>query len=163
MKACLFFPGEKWASSPPDSCSRSNDNAAADNDHDYDDDMLITGVKIIIIIAAVGMQMYNSPRCNYICAVTGEKIHFRSNLQPPPPLPSMELYLFPHETSAPSPFPPVGDKEAVYQTVCSQAIRTPRWDHQSFNCLIQLGRKMLLSLSLFLPPGVVAEVLPVTC
>lgn len=76
MTACLFFPGEKWASSPPDSRSRSDDNAAADNDHDYDDDMLITGVKIIIIIAAVGMQMYNSLRCNYFCAVTGEKIHF---------------------------------------------------------------------------------------
>lgn len=81
----------------------------------------------------------------------------------PAPLPSMELYLLPRETSAPSPFPPVGDKEAVYQTVCSQAIRTPRWDHQSFNCFIQLGRKMSLSLSLFLPVGVVAEVFPVTC
>lgn len=75
----------------------------------------------------------------------------------------MVLYLFPRETSAASPFPRVGDKEVVYQTVWSQAIRTPRWDHQSFNCSIQLGRKMLLSLSLFLPPAVVAEVLPVTC
>lgn len=61
--------------------SDSFSTSDASNDHDYDDDMLITGVKIIIIITAVGSQMYNSPRCNYIRAIAGEKIHFRSSPQ----------------------------------------------------------------------------------
>lgn len=61
--------------------SDSFSTSDANNDHDYDDDMLITGVKIIIIITAVGSQMYNSPRCNYIRAIAGEKIHFRSTPQ----------------------------------------------------------------------------------
>lgn len=104
-----------------DSFSTSNDNIDADNDHDYDDDMLITGVKIIIIITAVGSQMYNSPRCNYVCALAGEKIHFRSTWQP------CLTVLDPGEMSAPSLFPPVSDKEAVYKSVCSKQLRCHVW------------------------------------
>lgn len=137
IKTCLCFPGERWRARLQ---ILAHGAMTTRNDHDYDDDMLITGVKIIIIITAVSPQMYNSPRCNYFCAVAEEKIPFRSSPQPI----RLSRICFSGETSAASPFLPVGDKGAVYQPACSRAIRRPRWDHKSFNCFVQLGRKMLL-------------------
>lgn len=146
----MFFSGEGWWACLPFLALQATTNANAYNDDDYDDDMLITGVKIIIIITAVGSQMYNSRRCNYIRAIAAEKIHFSSTPQPLWLL--LDLFPaaaeFPCEMSAPSPIPPVTDKEAVYKIACSRAIKMPCWDHKSFNRFVQLGRKMLLLLLL---------------
>lgn len=45
----------------------------------YDDDVLIAAMKIILIITAVGSQMHNLLCYNYIHALAGERINFESD------------------------------------------------------------------------------------
>lgn len=55
--------------------SYAHDNGVND---ERNDDVLMTVVKIMITITAVSSQMHNSVCFNWIHAMAGEKIHFRS-------------------------------------------------------------------------------------
>lgn len=73
LKGLFLWRSSTWILIPFPCCTHDDE----DND-ERNDDVLMTVVKIMITITAVSSLMHNSVCSNWIHAMAGEKIHFRS-------------------------------------------------------------------------------------